>query len=243
MLRLKDADLSRTLTKQAYEKRAKDNQVRLVRMQHQINKHRLPVIIAVEGWDAAGKGGTIRRLLKNVDPRYYRVHSISKPTELELDHHYLWRFWRRMPQRGELVVFDRSWYGRVLVERVEGFAKTHEWRRAYDEINQFEAQLVSDGHLIIKCFLHISKDEQKQRFEAREKNPLKAWKMNEEDYRNRKRWPDYQEAIDEMFARTHQRCAPWHLVPANDKRFARIQIQDLVIDAVERHLAQLKHRK
>jgi polyphosphate kinase 2 (PPK2 family) len=241
MLRLRDVDLTKHLSKEAYKTRADENQVRLVKLQHDLIKHRLPVAVVFEGWDAAGKGGTIRRMVTNLDPRIYRVHATAKPTPAELAHHYLWRFWTRLPKRGELVVFDRSWYGRVLVERVEKFATEPEWRRAYQEINEFERLLVDDGHLILKFFLHISKDEQKQRFEAREKNPLKQWKMNEEDYRNRKKWDLYEHAIDEMVARTHTRQAPWNLIPANDKRYARIQVQDRLIAAVEKHLGRAAH--
>lgn len=240
MLRLADADLDRKVSKAAYKKRADENQVRLVSLQRHIIKLGLPIVVVFEGWDAAGKGGSIRRLVKNLDPRIYRVHAVSKPTAEELAHHYLWRFWTRMPPRGEIAVFDRSWYGRVLVERIEGFATDADWRRAYDEINRFEQTLVDGGHLLLKFFLHISKDEQKQRFERREKNPLKQWKMNEEDYRNRKKWDQYVVAIDEMFRRTSTRCAPWQLIPANDKRSARIQVQDRFIAGVEKHLERVK---
>ena len=236
MLRLRDVDLTKSLTKESYKKRADENQMRLVKLQSDVIKHKVPVVVVFEGWDAAGKGGTIRRMVTNLDPRIYRVHAVSKPTPQELAHHYLWRFWTRLPGRGEISVFDRSWYGRVLVERVEGFAPLPDWKLAYQEINEFERQLADDHHLVLKFFLHISQDEQQQRFEAREKNPLKQWKMNAEDYRNRKKWDRYQEAIDEMFARTHTRAAPWHLIPANDKRCARIQVQDRLIASVEKHL-------
>ena len=232
--RLRDADLDKELSKKAYKKRSKENQVRLVKLQRDLIKHRLPVVVVFEGWDAAGKGGAIRRLVKNLDPRIYRVDAASKPTPEELDHHYLWRFWTKLPKRGQIAVFDRSWYGRVLVERVEGFANEQEWKRAYEEINHFEKALADDGHVIIKFFLHISKAEQKQRFQARESNPLKQWKMNAEDYRNRKRWDEYVVAIDDMFAKTHTRQAPWVLVPANDKRLARMICQDRLISTLER---------
>jgi AMP-polyphosphate phosphotransferase len=239
--RLRDADLGKTLRKKIYKKRTKENQVHLVKLQRDVIKHRVPVVIVFEGWDASGKGGTIRRLVKNLDPRIYRVEAISKPTPEELSHQYLWRFWTKLPRRGQIVVFDRSWYGRVLVERVEGFARDDEWKRAYDEINHFEKALVDDGCILIKFFLHISKDEQRQRFAAREKNPLKQWKMNAEDYRNRKRWDDYMAAIDDMFAKTHSRQAPWILVPANDKRMARILCQDRLLAALERTSKKQSH--
>ena len=182
-------------------------------------------MIVLEGWDASGKGGTIRRLLKNIDPRFFDVYGIAKPTQEELDHHYLQRFWDKLPAKGQIAVFDRSWYGRVLVERIEGFASDSAWRRAYKEINDFEKQLVDDGFLLLKFFMHISSDEQRQRFEARAANPLKRWKLGPEDYRNRKKWRQYEVAIDDMFDRTHTPWAPWRIVAANDKHFARIDVQ------------------
>jgi polyphosphate kinase 2 (PPK2 family) len=235
--RLAAVDLSPELDKKEYKARKKELQKRLLALQLELRNRRIPTVIVVEGWDAAGKGGAIHRLVNKFDPRSYFVHPISAPTQEEKDHHHLWRFWHALPARGRIAVFDRSWYGRVLVERVEGYATEAEWRRAYAEINDFERQLAVDGHLVIKVFLHISKQEQRQRFARRSSNPLKAWKMTEEDYRNRRKWDRYQEAIDEMFARTHTRWAPWHVIAANDKRWARIAVQEACVAHFARALA------
>jgi AMP-polyphosphate phosphotransferase len=235
--RLADVDLTPELDKKEYREKRKAFQEQLLALQLQLHKHRVPVVIVFEGWDAAGKGGTIHRLVDKFDPRSYHVHPVTAPTQEELDHHYLWRFWRKLPARGRIAVFDRSWYGRVLVERVEGYAKDEEWRRSYDEINEFERQLASDGHLVIKFFLHISKKEQKQRFAARLSNPLKSWKMTDEDNRNRRKWDLYEVAIDEMMARTHSEHAPWHIIPANDKRFARVAVQRVCIQRFAQAIA------
>jgi polyphosphate kinase 2 (PPK2 family) len=226
---LAKVDLSPELDKKEYKERKKELQKRLLALQLELRNRKIPVVIVVEGWDAAGKGGAIHRLVNKFDPRSYFVHPISAPSQEEKDHHYLWRFWRALPARGRIAVFDRSWYGRVLVERIEGFATQDEWARAFDEIRDFEHQLAVDGHLVIKVFLHISKQEQRQRFARRSANPLKAWKMTDEDYRNRRKWERYEEAIDEMFARTHTRWAPWHVIAANDKRWARIAVQEACV--------------
>lgn len=235
--RLADCDLSASLTKAAYRKRTEDNQVHLVKLMSRIIEKGLRVVVCLEGWDAAGKGGAIRRLVKNLDARHCQVYAIAKPTQEELDRHYLWRFWRRAPAKGSVAVFDRSWYGRVLVERVEGFCSTADWQRAYQEINEFERHLIDDGHILVKVFLHIDAETQKKRFHKREKDPLKRWKMNPEDYRNAKKRGRYATAIDDMFARTHTAIAPWQIVAGNDKRLARISVQDAFIAAVEQYLA------
>ncbi len=237
-VRLRDVDLTQKLPKKEYKERRKAFQEQLLRLQLEIRNRHIPSVLAIEGWDAAGKGGTIHRLVDKFDPRSYHVHPIAAPTQEELAHHYLWRFWRDLPPRGRIAVFDRSWYGRVLVERVEGYAKPAEWKRAYEEINQFERQLAVDGNIIIKFFLHISRDEQKQRFAARSSNPLKAWKMTDEDYRNRRKWGQYEEAIDEMIAKTHTPHAPWYVIPANDKRYARVAVQQICIYRFSQALAQ-----
>lgn len=232
ILRLADVDLSQTLTRESYRKRRRLNSERFLGLRRDLLAERVPLVLVFEGWDAAGKGGTIRRLMEPIDPRHFAVHAITKPTQEELDHNYLWRFWNKLPRRGEAVVFDRSWYGRVLVERIENFATRAEWSRAYDEINRFEQTLVDDGHLLVKIFMHISKDEQKKRFDARARNPLKSWKLNDEDYRNRKKWDDYEVAIDDMFKRTDSQQCPWNIVPADDKRFARMAVADITIKAI-----------
>ena len=228
-LRLRDVDLSHQLDKKEYKEKKKAFQAELLKLQLGLKDQRIPAVLVFEGWDAAGKGGTIHRLINKFDPRSYHVHPTSKPTHEELDHHYLWRFWRNLPEKGRIAVFDRSWYGRVLVERVEGFATEAEWRRAYQEINQFEKMLVDDGTVVLKFFMHISKTEQKQRFTARESNPLKSWKMTDEDYRNRRKWDRYEAAIDDMFAKTHSRWAPWLVIAANDKRWARLAVQEACV--------------
>ncbi|MCA9312453.1 MAG: hypothetical protein KDA21_14665, partial [Phycisphaerales bacterium] len=195
-------------------------------------------VIVLEGWDAAGKGGAIRRLARAVPLRNIAIVPISAPSELERAHHYLWRFWRKLPRDGRMVVFDRSWYGRLLVERVEGFATEAEWRRAYDEINDFEQQLVDHGTVVGKFFLHIDREEQMRRFKARARTPYKKYKLSNEDYRNRDKWDQYVEAIEEMLARTDTAACPWHVVPANDKPFARVRVLRAIARAMHEGLKQ-----
>lgn len=187
-------------------------------------------VVAFEGWDAAGKGGCIQRLTARMDPRGYKVWPIAVPRDEDARHPWLWRFWRRLPETGELTVFDRSWYGRVLVERVEGYARPREWRRAYDEINAFERTLTADGVRMVKIFLHLDRKEQKRRFDERERTPEKRYKIGADDWRNRKKWTRYEAAIGEMLDRTHRPDAPWVLVAANSKHHARLQVLRTVID-------------
>src|SRR5271157_5017778 len=179
-------------------------------------------IIVLEGWDTAGKGGIVRRLGWALDPRSFKVHPIAAPDEHERAQHYLQRFWRRLPEKGQIVAFDRSWYGRVLVERVEGLAAKKEWRRAYREINEFERMLIDSGIRLVKLFLHITPDEQMRRFRDRLTDPVKRWKLSYEDFRNRARWADYETAIEDMMAETSTDLAPWHLIPANNKPYGRV---------------------
>jgi polyphosphate kinase 2 (PPK2 family) len=181
-------------------------------------------IIVLEGWDTAGKGGVVRRLGWSLDPRSFKVSPIAAPDEHERAQHYLQRFWRRLPENGQIVAFDRSWYGRVLVERVEGFAAEEEWRRAYREINEFERMLIDSGVRLVKVFLHITADEQLKRFRSRLTDPVKRWKLSYEDFRNRARWSDYETAIEDMMEKTSTKHAPWHLVPANNKPFGRVAV-------------------
>jgi len=187
-------------------------------------------LIVLEGWDTAGKGGVVRRLGWALDPRSFKVHPIAAPDLHEHAQHYLQRFWTRLPENGQIVMFDRSWYGRVLVERVEGFATTGEWRRAYREINEFERMLVDSGVRLVKLFLHITADEQLRRFRDRLIKPLKRWKLTYEDFRNRARWSDYETAIEDMMAQTSTKDAPWHLIPANDKPYGRIAALRILVD-------------
>lgn len=191
-------------------------------------------IILFEGWDAAGKGGAIQRLTAEWDPRNYEVWPIAAPTVEEKERHFLWRFWRRLPGAGEIAVFDRSWYGRVLVERVEGFASEREWKRGYDEINEFEAQQKEDGTNLIKLFLHISEDVQDKRLKRRLEHPWKRWKVNAEDFRNRARRADYLDAMHAMFVHTDTRWAPWKVIDGNDKKAARLAVLSWVIKQMEK---------
>jgi PPK2 family polyphosphate:nucleotide phosphotransferase len=216
-----------------YKRALKAAQLRLLTLQRALGEEKRPVLIIFEGPDAAGKGGAIKRMLERLDPRLLRVHSIVKPTEEEYAHHYLWRFWNKIPRKGQISVFDRSWYGRVLVERVEGFATDKEWKRAYDEIIQLERTLTDDGMIIIKIFLHISKDEQLARFKRREADPYKHWKITDEDWRNRRKWDEHNQAAEDMFERTSTSHAPWLIVPGNYKWFARTVIINLVNQAIE----------
>ena len=187
-------------------------------------------IIVFEGWDTAGKGGCIRRLGWALDPRSFKVHPIAAPDEHERAQHYLQRFWGRLPEKGQIVAFDRSWYGRVLVERVEGFASPEEWKRAYREINEFERMLVDSGTRLVKLFLHITPDEQMRRFRERLINPVKRWKLSYEDFRNRARWEGYEKAIEDMMGETSTRHAAWHLIPANNKPFSRVAAFRILAD-------------
>ncbi|MHC5023876.1 MAG: hypothetical protein ACYTGG_08180, partial [Planctomycetota bacterium] len=193
-------------------------------------------VLVFEGWDAAGKGGVIRRITGSMSAADYTVVPIAAPTDEERDHHYLWRFWRKLPRAGRMIIFDRSWYGRVLVERVEGFARPDEWRRAYAEINDFEQQLAGRGYVVQKFWLHLDPDEQLRRFESRAKTPYKKYKLTDEDYRNRERWDDYVAAANEMIARTSAREAPWHVIPANDKRWARVETLKILCAALQERL-------
>ena len=194
--------------------------------------HKRKAVIVVEGWDASGKGGAIQRMTSQCDPRAFKVWPIAAPSEEEKARHYLWRFWQRLPKAGEVAIFDRSWFGRILVERVEGFATTAEWRRAYDEINEFEAQLSADGVALVKLFFHITQETQDARFRARLDHPWKRWKVTEEDLRNRGRRKDYVAAIKDMFDATDTRWAPWTVIDGNDKKAARIAALTAVAEAL-----------
>ncbi len=191
------------------------------------------LLVVFEGWDASGKGGAIRRLTGQMDPRHVHVSEFAAPTDRERRHHFLWRFWPNVPGLGGMCVFDRSYYGRVLVERVEGFAKKDEWKRAYDEIVEFEHTLHREGVVIVKFWLHISDKEQLKRFEQRRDDPLKAWKLTDEDWRNREKRKDYEQAVEEMLQKTDHRYAPWHAIAAESKPYARVAVVQNVIDAIE----------
>ncbi len=230
---LDSLDLSMSLEDEVYRKRLKELQKDLAKAAVRVYERRRTAILVFEGKDAAGKGGAIRRLTGALPPELFRVIPIGAPSPREKRHHYLWRFWNRLPAPGRIAIFDRSWYGRVLVERVEGFAPEDAWRRAYREIADMERSWHEAGFAVAKFWLHIDQNEQLQRFEERAKSPLKQWKLTEEDLRNREKWPQYAAAVEEMIERTHRDHAPWHLVEANDKRFARIKVLDLALHALE----------
>ncbi len=232
-LSLADVDLGAKADKDEYHRELPRLQQRVYALHIRNFLEERRAVVVFEGWDAAGKGGAIKRLTALMDPRGYKVWPIAAPRDAEKRNHYLWRFWYRMPETGELAMFDRSWYGRVLVERVEGFAKPEEWRRAYGEINAFEKTLTDDGVRMLKFFLHIDRKTQLKRFKDRETDPLKNYKLGPDDWRNRKRWKDYEDAIQEMLDRTHRPDAPWVVVAANDKRHARLEVLRRVVELLE----------
>ena len=225
-----------SIGKEEYDERLKQLQKEVGRLHNLLYLKRIPVIVCYEGWDAAGKGGNIKRLTRGMDPRGYEVFPIAAPDATEKAHHYLWRFATRLPKAGHIAIFDRTWYGRVMVERIEGFCKPEEWKRAFGEINEFEKSLYDWGAVIIKFFINVDKDEQLRRFEERRATPEKRWKLTEEDWRNREKWGAYEQAIDDMLRYTNTEYAPWYVVDSNDKRFARIEALKLFIAAVRERL-------
>lgn len=229
-------DLTKTITDEEYEEKKSDLQKEVRDLLFEFYEKNISTVLVFEGVDAAGKDGAIERLIKKVDPRLYTVHAISAPSKEELDHHYLWRFYNRLPEDGYVGIFSRSWYGRVMVERVEGFAKTREWDRAYDEMLEFEKQIANHGSLVMKFFVTIDKDEQYERFKARENNPDKVYKITDEDWRNRNKWDAYIEAMDEMLSRTDVDYAPWIIVEGNNKKYARIKVMEEFIKDAKKHL-------
>jgi polyphosphate:AMP phosphotransferase len=235
---LAGVDLKATVSRSDYREERETLQARLRKLTLRARKEGVSSVLVFEGWDAAGKGGVIRRLSQAMDVQDYRIVPVAAPSDEELRHHYLWRFWRQIPRRGRMVVFDRSWYGRVLVERVENLTPEADWQRSYAEINDFEEQLFEEGVLLAKFWLHIDPDEQLRRFQARELTAYKKYKITDEDYRNRDRWGDYEQAVHEMVTRTSSELAPWHLVPAVDKRVARLDVLRKVCDGLGRRLGE-----
>jgi polyphosphate kinase 2 (PPK2 family) len=231
---LESVDLTRRLGEKAYGKKIAQQQLRLRELQFRMYDKQVPCVALFEGWDAAGKGGAIKRITESLEPRGYTVSSFAAPRGEEKTHHYLWRFWRVLPRAGHLGIFDRSYYGRVLVERVEGFCSEDEWKRAFREINEFEAQQRAFGMVIAKFWLHISKEEQLRRFKGRERDPFRSYKLTEEDWRNRARWNTYEAAVEEMLARTSTAEAPWTVVEADDKYHARVKVVKTIADAIEK---------
>ncbi len=237
--RLEEVDLTQAIElEKDHKKQLKQQQLKLLRFQQLLYQHHIPALFVLEGWDAAGKGGAIKRISQRLDPRGFQVHPISAPSQEEKKHHYLSRFWKKLPAYGQLALFDRSWYGRVLVERVEGFASEAEWKRAYEEINQFERMLQDDGYIIGKLWFHISKEEQLKRFKEREENPFKRWKITEEDWRNREKWEMYEQAANDMFEQTDTSYAPWAIIEGNDKPFARVKTLKIINEWLETHLKE-----
>ncbi|MDY5539882.1 MAG: polyphosphate:AMP phosphotransferase [Lachnospiraceae bacterium] len=234
--KLASADLSLTMDRETYKKRLKELQDKLMILHSELYRTRIPVILAFEGWDAAGKGGAIKRLTGALDPRGYEVHPTASPNDIEKAHHYLWRFWRDIPKGGHIAIFDRTWYGRVMVERIEGFCTEQEWKRAYKEINDMEATLANYGAIVLKFWLHIDKDEQERRFNDRMQDPEKRWKITDEDWRNRAKWDAYEQAVDDMLIKTSTTYAPWIIVEANSKYYARIKVLESVVQALEERM-------
>ncbi len=244
MGRLDEIDLSLKPGREEYEERLLAAQQRFTELRLGLGGHTNGgtigpgLLVVLEGVDAGGKGGAIKRMVQPLDPRHYSVYSYSKPSEREKRHHFLWRFWTKVPGLGGMCVFDRSWYGRLLVERIEGFATREQWMRAYNEIVEFERSLVLEGVILVKFWLQVSPDEQLRRFKDREKDPLRAWKLNDEDWRNRDKWSQYAEAIEDMFAQTDHELAPWDLVAGENKKWARVDIlerlNERLVKGVER---------
>lgn len=233
---LETIDLSKKLTKEEYTRDLIRYQVQLNALGYQVYVQKRPVAIVFEGWDAGGKGGTIKRLTEKLDPRGYVVYPVAAPQGDDKTHHYMWRFWRRLPERGQIAIFDRSWYGRVMVERIEGFCTEEEWKRAYREINHFERQLVDFGTILVKFWIHISKDEQLRRFQQREQIPYKAWKLTDEDWRNREKWDPYLEAVEDMLLKTSTLTAPWTIIEGNDKYWSRVKVLQTMVEVLSHEL-------
>jgi polyphosphate kinase 2 (PPK2 family) len=233
---LETVDLTRALDRQAYVREMTRRQIQIRELGYQVYLKKRPAVIVFEGWDAAGKGGAIKRITEKLDPRGYVVYPISAPQGEDKTRHYLYRFWRRLPERGQIAIFDRSWYGRVLVERVEGFAKEDEWKRAFKEINSFERQLIDFGAIVAKFWIHISREEQLRRFEERKAIGYKEWKLTDEDWRNREKWGRYESAVEEMLVKTSTRTAPWCLVEGNDKYWARTRVLSRLVEILSAEL-------
>ena len=224
------------LTEEEYKEKLESLQTELRELHNRLYRKKIPVIIAYEGWDAAGKGGNIKRITESLDPRGFEVHPIASPEPHEKARHFLWRFWTKMPRTGHIAIFDRTWYGRVMVERLEGFCSENDWKRAYNEINEFEKELSDEGTIIIKFWVQIDKDTQLARFTDRQNTPEKQWKITDEDWRNREKWDLYEGAIDEMIAKTSTVYAPWHILESVDKKYARIKALSIVVEELKKRL-------
>ena len=233
---LKDIPLNKSLSDAEYDTKLKELQGKLRALHNRLYRMKVPVIICYEGWDAAGKGGNIKRITGALDPRGFEVHPIASPEPHEKARHFLWRFWTRLPKDGHIAIFDRTWYGRVMVERLEGFCSENDWKRAYNEMNEFERELKNWGAVIIKFWVQIDKDTQLKRFTDRQNTPEKQWKITDEDWRNREKWDAYEDAVNEMLAKTSTEFAPWHVLESNDKKYARIKALKIVVEELEKAL-------
>ncbi len=238
MPKLSEVDLAQAADPDGYKEELDALQERLGELHNKIYRKRIPVIIAYEGWDAAGKGGNIKRVAGALDPRGYEVHPIASPEPHEKARHFLWRFYTRLPKDGHVAIFDRTWYGRVMVERLEGFCSENDWQRAYREINEFEKDLTDWGAVVIKFWLQIDQDTQLARFTERQNTPEKQWKITEEDWRNREKWDQYETAVNEMLQKTSTQFAPWHILESNDKKYARLKALRIVIEEIEKALGE-----
>ena len=241
---LEKVDLQKKVDKETYRQVSAELGERLGVLQRKCRSEEIPIMIVFEGLGAAGKGGAIRRLTSHLDPRGYKVNPTAAPNDVEKVHHYLWRFWNSMPKAGHIAIFDRTWYGRVMVERIEGFCREEDWRRAYQEINEMEAHMANFGAVVLKFWLHIDKDEQERRFKERMQDPAKQWKITDEDWRNREKWDAYETAVNEMLVRTSTTYAPWTIVEGNSKYYARVKVLRTVVEALEKKIKEVeKERK
>ncbi|MDO4460767.1 MAG: polyphosphate:AMP phosphotransferase [Clostridia bacterium] len=242
-IKLGDISLDdKKISDEEYKVKLKVLQTRLRELHNEIYNAKIPVIIAYEGWDAAGKGGNIKRITQALDPRGYIVHPIASPEPAEKARHYLWRFWNRLPKTGHIAIFDRTWYGRVMVERLEGFCSENDWQRAYNEMNEFEKELTDWGAVVIKFWVQIDNKTQLERFTDRQNTPEKQWKITDEDWRNREKWDLYEQAINEMIAKTNTTFAPWYVLESVDKKYARIKALEIVIEELEKALKEKKSK-
>ena len=242
MPKLAEVDLSPVISEEDYKRELKELQGKLAKLHNVIYRKKIPVILCYEGWDASGKGGNIRRVTYPLDPRGFDVMPIASPIPPEKNRQYLWRFWTRLPRSGHFCIFDRTWYGRVMVERLEGFCAEDDWKRAYNEINEFERCLTDWGAVVLKFWIHIDQQTQLDRFTARQNTPEKQWKITEEDWRNREKWPQYEQAVDEMLQKNSTENAPWYIIESNDKKYARIKVLRIVVAALEKAIDEQLER-
>ncbi len=240
---LSQVDLTKSLTREEYKKSLDKYQKKLEKLHSELYRLRIPVVLCFEGWDAAGKGGAIKRLTSHLDPRGYKVCPTPAPNVVEKAHHHLWRFWNNVPKDGHIAIFDRTWYGRQMVERIEGFCSENDWKRGFEEMNEFEAHLVHHGAVVLKFWVDIDKDEQERRFKARMEDPAKQWKITDEDWRNREKWDLYEVAVNEMIERTSTKKAPWIIVEGNSKYYARIKVLKTVVKALEAKIKEIEDDK